>query len=332
MDCKLLFRSLQASPALTLERYADIDHFHESERYVRAESIPLVAGNFSVLRASLSFPSCGLSLVRTFPRIIKGYELPGRMIVVIPMDHVASTKVNGEPAGNQSLILLKGNTSCTIHEPEGRLVAIISIRTELLDRGWRDFDNGHLLLQLQSFQLAHIQALIRHMLEFAAEKPEAIRADGALEAMRSTLFAALDVAMCAGKVEGLNRRKTLTRYKEILDYIDTTLAVNPTLDPACDGLAQDLGISVRTLQTAAQSLCGTGIRQYSRLRRLWSVRRQLRTGGAGLTVKASALANGFCHMGEFSGVYRAAFGESPSQTLARSKQGTTGGYAALLPS
>jgi len=329
----MLFKNLQASSALNLERYADIDHFRESERYVRAESIPLAAGNFSVLRASLSLPSCVLSLVRTFPRIIKGYELPGRMIVVIPMDHVASTKVNGEPAGNQSLILFKGNANCTIHEPEGRLVAIISVGTELLDRGWRHFDNGHMLLQLQSFQIAHIQTLIRHMLEFAAKKPESVRTAGTLESMQAILFAALDAAMCTGQVHGLDRRKTLTRYKEILDYIDSTLAVNPTLDPACDRFAREIGVSVRTLQTAAQSMCGTGIYQYCRLRRLWSVRRQLRTGASGLTVKASALANGFWHMGEFSSVYRTAFGESPSLTLARSKQATSGGNnTALLPS
>jgi transcriptional regulator GlxA family with amidase domain len=62
---------------------------------------------------------------------------------------------------------------------------------------------------------------------------------------------------------------------------------------------------VRTLQKAAFSVCGSGVYHYSRLRRLWSVRRQLRTGAPGLTVKASALAHGFWHQSEFSKAYRA---------------------------
>src|SRR5215467_11591257 len=102
----MLFRDLRGSPTLDLQRYLDIDHFRESERYAHAESIPLKAQEFSVARASLSLPSCRLSLVRTFPRIINGYELSGRLIVVIPMNEVSSTRVNGRPIG-QSLILLR---------------------------------------------------------------------------------------------------------------------------------------------------------------------------------------------------------------------------------
>lgn len=329
----MLFRDLQPSSALSLQRYADVDDFRESERYVRAESIPLSTSRFCSVRASLSFPSCVLSLVRTFPRIIKGYELPGGMILVIPMDEIASTKTNGEPAGSQSLILLKGSADCTIHEPEGRLVAILSIGAEFANRHWRDFSNGHLLLRLQPFQLVPIQRTIKHMLELAAKTPELVHSPDMRESMQDVLLEALDVMICSGEVYGLDRRKTLDRYKEILDRIDARISTHPTVDPTIESLAEEIGVSVRTLQTASRSLCGVGLHKYSRLRRLWSVRRQLRTGAAGLTVKASALANGFWHMGEFASSYRTAFGESPSATLARSKEPPPErGYAALAPS
>lgn len=315
----MLFRSLQASPALSLERYADIDQFRESERYVRAESIPLGPERFDCLRASLTFPSCTLSLVRTFPRIIKGYEMPGRMVLVIPMDNVSSTRVNGAEAGDHSLVLLKGSANCTICEPQGRLVAILAFRTDLLSRTWRDFDDGHLLLRLQPSQLGPVQGMIRHMLELAARAPEVIHAADVLQSMQAILFEALDVMMCSGAVHGLDHRKTLARYKDILDRIEATVATNPTIDPTIEGLAVEIGVSVRTLQTASRSISGLGIHQYSRLRRLWAVRQQLRSGASGLTVKASAIANGFWHMGEFSRVYREAFGECPSETLAGSR-------------
>jgi AraC family ethanolamine operon transcriptional activator len=58
--------------------------------------------------------------------------------------------------------------------------------------------------------------------------------------------------------------------------------------------------------------------RYSRVLRLWSVRRQLRTGPARRSVKACAIAHGFWHLSEFAASYRAAFGELPSETLYRS--------------
>lgn len=329
----MLFKNLRASAALGLDRYEDIDHFRESERYVGAESIPLRAGDFSVLRASLALPSCKLSLVKTFPRLINGYEMSGKTVLVIPMDDVISTTVNGEPIGSHSLLLLKNRVNCTIHEPEGRLVAIISFASDAQDRSWRDFDDGHLLMRLLPFQIASLQRLIGNILELAGVQPQIIRYPDMGRSLTTLLFEALDAALCAGAVFGQQRRGTMARYKNILDGIDSTLAVHPTEDLTCESLAAELGVSVRTLQTATQSVSGAGVRHYARLRRLWSVRRQLRTGAAGLTVKASALANGFGHMGEFSGTYRRTFGETPSQTLARSRMvPPSRRYAALAPS
>src|SRR5579872_2819672 len=112
----MLLRNLSASSALSLDEYAD------SERYVRAESIPLSADRFSAARASLELPPYTLSLVRTFPRIINGYDTGSRLLIVVPMDDISSARINGEPIG-QCLLLLKGSMNCTVLEPEARQVA-----------------------------------------------------------------------------------------------------------------------------------------------------------------------------------------------------------------
>ncbi len=78
-------------------------------------------------------------------------------------------------------------------------------------------------------------------------------------------------------------------------------------------------MSVRTLQSATKTIHGMSLHQYLRLKRLWSTRKLLVSGNAGLTVKAAALANGFCHMGDFSRGYKEAFGEMPSETLAQGR-------------
>lgn len=313
----MLFRDLSPSPALDLQRYLDIDQFRESERYANAESIPLAAHDFSVVRASLTLPLCRLSLVRTFPRIINGYDLSRRLIVVIPMNDVNSTRVNGRQIG-QSLIVLKGSANCTVLEPEGRLVAILSIDAALSDRSLPDLDNGLLLLDLPPAQLLRLQESICGALKFAATDAAALMLAGVLQKVQDTLFANLNEAYSASTGHQPEEFGTLDRYKAIVDQIDELVGLNP-IDLDNEQLADSIGVSVRTLQNAARTVCGSSVHRYGRLRRLWSARRQLRTGALGLTVKASALAHGFWHLSEFSASYRATFGEFPSQTLKQAR-------------
>lgn len=313
----MLFRTLRASPALDLQRYEDIDHFRESERYAQAESIPLAARDFSVMRASVALPSCRLSLVRTFPRIITGYDLAGRLMVVIPMDETSSTRVNGRTIGH-SLILMRGSPNCTVLETEGRLVAILSIDASMLDQRGLDFDDDFLLLQLPAAELAGLQRLIRNMLGLAATEPDAMAATDVFQRTEDTLLAGFEAALRCGEVLDSAKREPLDRYKIIVDRVDELVGLTP-IGLSNDRLAEAIGVSVRTLQKAAFSVCGSGVYRYGRLRRLWSVRRQLRTGAPGLTVRASALAHGFWHQSEFSNAYREAFGELPSKTLEQAR-------------
>lgn len=80
-------------------------------------------------------------------------------------------------------------------------------------------------------------------------------------------------------------------------------------------VAQQLGVSVRTVHNAVVAIRGMSLHRYSRLLRLWNVRRQLTIGSAGTRIKLVAFTNGFWHMGEFARRYRTAFGETPRQTL-----------------
>ncbi len=310
------FENLRPSAALSREDYADLDHFRESERYARAESLPLSAKDFCVMRARLALPACSLSLVRTFPRIINGYDFSGRLLIVVPMDDVSSTRLNGQPVG-QSLILIKGQTSCTVVEPEGRLVAILSVAPEQLT-GFSQLRDGHRLLRVPPAGLAQLQMLIRNALEFAGAEAEAFMAAGVRDSLQQTLFDAFEAAIRSGAGDDDGIAAALLRYKTIVDRVDHLIALNP-LDAANEKLAEEVGISVRTLQTASRCITGLAVHRYSRLKRLWLVRRQLRSGAIGLTVKASAMAHGFWHISQFTSAYRESFGELPSATLAQAR-------------
>ena len=69
------------------------------------------------------------------------------------------------------------------------------------------------------------------------------------------------------------------------------------------------------MHDAVLRFTGMSLHRYLRLRRLWLVRRRLIAGVE--SIKAVALAHGFWHLGDFAQSYRNQFGETPSQTLAR---------------
>lgn len=83
-------------------------------------------------------------------------------------------------------------------------------------------------------------------------------------------------------------------------------------------LARAVGVSVRSLRRAFQHLRGHSPAEAIRRARLLGVREDLLTAGPRERVTDVAMRWGFSHLGRFSGVYAAHFGELPSETLRRS--------------
>lgn len=81
-------------------------------------------------------------------------------------------------------------------------------------------------------------------------------------------------------------------------------------------LAEFVGVSGRTLQSAFRHVVGASPLRVQRRERLRRVREELLAlDPLNQTVGAVALRHGFTHLGRFSGQYRAEFGELPSSTL-----------------
>jgi transcriptional regulator GlxA family with amidase domain len=82
-------------------------------------------------------------------------------------------------------------------------------------------------------------------------------------------------------------------------------------------LCRLVGLSERALRNAILGVHGVGPARWMRARRLDAARAQLETVHATPTVTAAATEQGFYQLGRFAGMYKAAFGEHPSQTLRR---------------
>jgi AraC-like DNA-binding protein len=84
-----------------------------------------------------------------------------------------------------------------------------------------------------------------------------------------------------------------------------------------------LHLSRRTLQRAFTETLGVGPARYLTLKRLTAVRKALRQSDqAPTTVTDAALRYGFWELGRFARDYKRTFGESPSETLAKSVKQT----------
>ncbi|WP_271607479.1 helix-turn-helix domain-containing protein [Bradyrhizobium sp. CCBAU 11434] len=309
----LSFQGLKPSSALELQTY-DIDHFGDSEKHAGASSMPLSSGSTAIMRARLSLPNLSLSLVKTFPRIIRGYQLAHAAAVVVPMDQVTSTRINGQSIGS-SIVVLKGASDCLVHEPVGRLIGVIYFTPPACEP-WSSLDGYH-LLSPASDMLASLRGQISATLETAANDPDLLNEPASRAAVEQSLLSVMNAAI-ATSVDSRSGHATTSTYLRIVAEMESLIRHDLTIWHKTTEMAERVGVSVRTLQSATQAICGVSPHRYSRVLRLWSVRRQLRTGPARRSVKACAIAHGFWHLSEFAASYRAAFGELPSETLHRS--------------
>ncbi|SCB54958.1 Helix-turn-helix domain-containing protein, partial [Bradyrhizobium shewense] len=79
-----------------------------------------------------------------------------------------------------------------------------------------------------------------------------------------------------------------------------------------------IGVAERTLRASCEEHLGMGPIRFLTLRRMHLVHRALLSAVPSTsTVTRIATDHGFCELGRFAVAYRAAFGESPSETLKR---------------
>jgi AraC-like DNA-binding protein len=135
------------------------------------------------------------------------------------------------------------------------------------------------------------------------------------EALWDLLAEALTAAAPA-RDKGLPRRS-----QAMLARLAEFIRANEDRPISLGELCAVAGCSSKTLETLFRRALGETPNRYLRRWRMWRVREALSTADpAATTVSEVAVAYGFWELGRFAVAYRAAFGESPSQTL-RGRQG-----------
>jgi AraC-like DNA-binding protein len=115
------------------------------------------------------------------------------------------------------------------------------------------------------------------------------------------------------------RPATGRRIGDLEDWIESHLEEPITLGRLCDVT----GVGGRALAKIFESRRGMSPMRFVTERRLAAAHARLLIAGAARDVTDIASELGFTHLGRFAIAYREAFGESPSQTLQRSRKALT---------
>lgn len=190
--------------------------------------------------------------------------------------------------------------------------------SDMSNRGWVDFDRGIELFRLTSAKMLAVRSAVLDMFCLASRCRDLRDFELLSGQLQETLIAGLDNALVQDSVKQA-LPGSFARHRKLVERLDELVAAVGAADLYSTSLAQTLGVSVRTLQTAVQHICGVSLHQHLRSKRMWSVRRLLVKGSPLLTVTAAAHANGFWHLSDFARCYGRAYGEMPSETLARAR-------------
>ncbi|MBA2402616.1 MAG: AraC family transcriptional regulator [Bradyrhizobium sp.] len=309
------------SPAPTLVpkifRFNDVDAFRSSVRNLNVEFTPL-ARKISAEQTILNLPGCDVNYTKSFPRIIDAQIAPKSTAVGFSIDDGVPMRFNGVERDRAVIVIGHGGAAYTAVERTARQYASIIFTPEVADRGWPQTGPSFKIFETSEAAQGRLRGLVLEVLSCSPQFTDALGIAAASAAIRESLLAAIDSAMADIVTTRWASRANVTRQFKVFRDVQAVLSSDVGHPIYSGDIARQIGVSVRTLHDAVQRYRGMSLHRFLRLRRLWLVRQRLRAGTP--SIKACALAFGFWHLGDFSRIYRAQFGESPSETVARSRE------------
>ncbi len=315
------FQSLLPSPALSIVEFSDIDAFRPVEFVADARSVPLSLTNFHTARAMVQLPFCQITVLTSFPRIVDVSYRAANGLVIFQLENNYEVSVNGMSAERPAFIGMRGNVDLQFVEPRGSLHAIITLGAGLREREWFDTPDALCPFLPDAGTLAAVRSVTMEILQTASVRPDLLLEAHSALALQESLLLAIDEMFRRSRPPEVTGRIASRSYCRLVRMIDDYVAFHAASAIYSADLAEQCGVSVRTLGTAVAAVRGMSLHRYLRLKQLWSARAQLVKGSDTITVSSCARANGFHHMGEFARLYRATFGETASRTLARARVG-----------
>ena len=297
--------------------------------------IPIGSGPFEVDLTTIQMGDVSLHIGRSSPLMGFAKAAPDRAILQLPIWNVETLVLNGA-ACQRGMVGVYGSDAELLRanpRPSSYAALVLPFNSvekllepppdsKLLQPG------AHALFQADPSTWRRCESIVHAAREAATAVPDIFAAEQPRIALREALLrAAHDLVAPERKAEIRLPRSSRARRRIVVaadEYLRVHLDRPIYTEELCDALA----VSASSLAEAFRAVFVISPHRFLKLRRLSMVRAALRSPeGAAPLVKSVALAHGFWHLGQFARDYREAFGETPSETLARARGGTVGASA-----
>lgn len=305
-------------PRPQIFRFSDIDQFRSAVRCLNVDFTPLVR-TIAAEQIVLNLDGCDVNYTKSFPRIVDGQVKADCTAIGFTMDEGLPIRFNGVERDRSVVVIGSNGAVYSAVERVERRYASIVFTPAIIDRGWPEASSNFNMLETSPVAHQRLRDLVVHALAAARQFDQSTDMPAVSAAVREAMLAGVDAVFADVIPTKWASRANSTRQFRTFQDIRAVLAANLARPVYSEELAQQVGVSVRSMHDAILRYRGMSLHRYLRLRRLWLVRRQLLEGTAE-SVKAIALAFGFWHLGDFSASYRRQFGETPSETLARARR------------
>jgi AraC family ethanolamine operon transcriptional activator len=283
---------------------------------IKRQLLPLV-GDFRFFQAELQLGRLRLVIVKRPPCASEGYLAQRQVGIALAMDTSPGLKLDGVSLDHPALMTHGLATPHRIFQPCELTIGAIVIPEEDCDgRGWPDRIQVARVDRVQPAALQHLRAMIWNVVGQVSKDPLRSSQKKVVSGMQHSLLGAIDHAFLTASGERTTS-SALGKYVRICRIADEFIRSDAKSSQNSADVAAAAGVTIRTLHNAMVAVNGMSLQRFMLLGRLWATRAALVRASPEDLVKTIALDHGFWHFGRFSRTYRAFFGESPSETLAR---------------
>jgi AraC-like DNA-binding protein len=186
----------------------------------------------------------------------------------------------------------------------------------LLGRELPEIEGEPRVLRLDSRHSQTVLAELRELVALARSRPEVFGSPARRRDLEKHLVTVFVRALSGSRPVETTPRSLRSAVAAVRQAV-AVIHAQPTADVAA--LSRTTKVPRRSLERAFHLVVGTGPAEFARRDALCRARELLLSAGPRESVASVAQASGFAHLGRFAGYYRRAFGESPSQTLKRTR-------------
>lgn len=254
----------------------------------------------------------------------KGMPPAGMRTIAVPARPDLRLQWRGKSIDGQSLMVFpEGAELSSVSGPDFHIYTcsfskeLLSWVGENLRVGDIDEVSGGIdAVRVESLAIKELRGCLLRICSFVQNEPTVLSHARVLRQLTCELprIVLTAVAQSQGKCPPATGRKRL----KVLELAESYIEQHACKDIRVGDICRAAGVSERTLEYAFVERFGIGPKDYLKVFRLVSVRRQLRAADA-QTTKVADVANrwGFWHQGQFAADYRQRFDELPSETLRR---------------